>query len=490
MSLQAQGGGAIAGAVTYDDASRTATFTPAAPLAEGRVHIASVQATDTSGNAMAEPITWSFMTAVPSGATPATLWDTSAVPETIAADDNGSIELGVAFKPQRNGAVTGIRFYKGPGNGGTHVGRLWTASGDLLGSVTFPFETASGWQQAMFGTPIPVTAGTTYVASYFAPEGHYSFTRQVFGNAVVRPPLQAPASVNGRYKYGPGGFPTDRFIDSNYWVDLVFVDNDGPAVVTQVPAGGATGVDEATVVAATFNEPVAPATIDLQVRDGGGASVPGTVAYDAASRTATLTPTAPLTANTSFTVSITAAEDLAGNAMPAPSIWSFTTGDTSVASLWPADASPAVADSGDTGSVEVGVKFDVAVAGVVEGVRFYKSPANVGTHVGRLYRADGTVLATATFASETASGWQYAAFATPVEVQPGTLYIATYHAPSGHYAIDSWYFSGHRLAGPLRAPASGAVAGNGVFQYGAGGTVPSNTSAAANYWVDIRFRRT
>jgi hypothetical protein len=67
-------------------------------------------------------------------------------------------------------AGTVIRFYKGPGNTGTHIGYLWTASGTLLGQVACAGESASGWQEADFSSPIAVTADTTYVASYFAPK--------------------------------------------------------------------------------------------------------------------------------------------------------------------------------------------------------------------------------------------------------------------------------------------------------------------------------
>ena len=38
--------------------------------------------------------------------------------------------------------------------------------GTLLATGTFSNETASGWQELDFSSPVPVTAGTTYVASY------------------------------------------------------------------------------------------------------------------------------------------------------------------------------------------------------------------------------------------------------------------------------------------------------------------------------------
>jgi hypothetical protein len=101
----------------------------------------------------------------------------------------------VRFKSDVNGFVTGIRFYKGTGNGGTHVGRLWTNSGALLGTTTFTAETAAGCQQASFSTPIAVTAGTVYVASYFDPQGHYAADRPFFALAGVdAAPLHALAA--------------------------------------------------------------------------------------------------------------------------------------------------------------------------------------------------------------------------------------------------------------------------------------------------------
>jgi hypothetical protein len=62
------------------------------------------------------------------------------------------VNLGVEFTPSASGWISGIRFYKGSGNTGTHIGALWTTSGSLLGRVTFTNESASGWQQADFSS--------------------------------------------------------------------------------------------------------------------------------------------------------------------------------------------------------------------------------------------------------------------------------------------------------------------------------------------------
>src|SRR5579871_4312333 len=71
---------------------------------------------------------------------------------------------------------------------------------------------------------------------------------------------------------------------------------------------------------------------------------------------------------------------------------------------------PAMADAGDSGSGELGVKFTADVSGTIDGIRFYKSAANTGTHIGNLWSASGQLLASTTFTSETPSGWQTALF--------------------------------------------------------------------------------
>ena len=77
----------------------------------------------------------------------------------------------------------GLRFYKAAANTGTHVGNLWSNTGTLLGQVTYSNETASGWQEADFSTPVPVKPNTTYVASYYTTVGHYSTNANYFASA-------------------------------------------------------------------------------------------------------------------------------------------------------------------------------------------------------------------------------------------------------------------------------------------------------------------
>src|SRR6185295_13462197 len=117
---------------------------------------------------------------------------------------------------------------KGSGNTGTHVGHLWSATGTNLGTVTFTGETATGWQTATFATPVAISANTTYVVSYYAPVGRYAGDSGYFAaTGVDNGPLHAlrdgTDGGNGVYRYGTGGgFPTNTWQSSNYWVDVVF----------------------------------------------------------------------------------------------------------------------------------------------------------------------------------------------------------------------------------------------------------------------------
>ncbi|MGH2975980.1 MAG: DUF4082 domain-containing protein, partial [Solirubrobacterales bacterium] len=149
-----------------------------------------------------------------------------ATPGTVDDGDGGSVELGVKFRSDVAGQITGVRFYKSAANTGTHVGSLWSSTGTLLAQATFGGETASGWQQVTFPSPVAIQAETTYVAGYLAPSGHYSVNGPNLANGVDSPPLHALAdstSANGVFAYGAAAaFPTSTFNASNYWVDVVF----------------------------------------------------------------------------------------------------------------------------------------------------------------------------------------------------------------------------------------------------------------------------
>lgn len=267
----------------------------------------------------------------------ATIWPTSATPATLTDSDKTSVELGVKFRTSTAGTITGIRFYKGPQNTGTHTGSLWTRTGTKLATVTFTNETASGWQQANFATPVNVNANTTYVASYHAPVGRYSSTSNYFANnATTNGPLTALKNGtdggNGVYRYGSNvAFPNSSYQSTNYWVDVVFSyagasDTIPPTVTSVVPSNNATAVAANSNVTAQFSEPVNASTVPsaLELRTNTNAIVPANITYNAATATATLDPLVDLTAGQQYTATVkTSLQDIAGNALASNYIWSF-----------------------------------------------------------------------------------------------------------------------------------------------------------------------
>ena len=274
---------------------------------------------------------------------PCTIWPASSVPTVASDPDPGAVNLGVKFRSDVDGFITGIRFYKGTSNTGTHIGTLWTVGGAQLATATFTNETASGWQQLSFSAPVAVTANTIYVASYLAPNGRYAGDNNYFAAAGVdNPPLHAllngVSGGNGIYAYGSTtAFPNSTYASSNYWVDVVFttaavVDTTPPTVIASAPASGATAVATSSTVTTTFSEAMNATTISASsflLRDAGGVSIAANVSYNASTLVATLTPSAALAGSTTYTATVTGGavgvKDAAGNALAVDRTWSFTT---------------------------------------------------------------------------------------------------------------------------------------------------------------------
>ncbi len=267
---------------------------------------------------------------------------TSGTPE----PDSQPVELGVKFRSDVTGYITGIRFYKTADNIGTHTGTLWSSAGANLATATFSGESSTGWQEVLFDTPVAVTANTTYVASYHTTAGNYALGTSFAGAGVDNTPLHALQGgvdgPNGVYIYGGGGvFPTDSFASSNYLVDVVFETSVGPDVTPPTvtvlsPTDNASTVSVNTAINATFNEAIDPLTVDgttFELRDSLNALVPATVTYVSGTRTAKLTPTSALAYSSVYTATIKGGgtdpriKDIAGNALASDHTWSFTTAD-------------------------------------------------------------------------------------------------------------------------------------------------------------------
>jgi len=546
------GGGVVAGIeVSVDGGNRWFPATGRenwqyrwTPQTTGTTTIA-VRAVDDIGNLQVTPTT--ITVTVNTSCNACTIWPPTAVPAVDSADDPVPVELGVQFQTTTAGVIRGVRFYKGVLNTGTHTGNLWSASGQLLARATFTGETPSGWQQVDFDTPVAVTAGTTYVASYHTTSGNYSTTVPYFTTQYTNGPFVVPASSvqigNGVYTYSATTtFPTRTYRSSNYWVDVLFVPvrslwddqtvpqvpsrNDPDAVTVGVkfqtltdgdiegirfykgvkntgPHVGSLWTSDGQLLAgATFTNETESGW--QQVRFDTPVAVTAHTTYIASYHTSSgfysLTSSyftepyvnGPLVAlrngdeggNGVYTYG--AANTFPAGTYQAGNYWVDVL-FVPFTSLWERTATPAVTSYPDSQPVTVGVKFQTMTSGSIRGVRFYKGVKNTGPHVGSLWTSDGQLLAGATFTNETESGWQQVNFDTPVPVTRNTTYIVSYSTLSGNYSLTRPYFNVQYTSEPLIAPASGAVGGNGVYTYGATSTFPAGTYQASNYWVDVVF---
>lgn len=408
-----------------------------------------------------------------------------AGPPTSEVTDERPVEVGVKVRTNGPAVLLGLRFYKAPENVGVHVGHLWSRTGELLRAVTFEDETASGWQEELFETPLFTTGPTTLVASYHAPIGRYAYAHDAFAAAFeaggpVRALSEGEDGPNGVYAYGPAGtFPTNGHRSSNYYVDVIARDTSAP----RPPQELASPARSSHAVLLTWSAPPpevgddAPAEY-LVFRNGLHiASVP----LSATSYTdRTVAPA------TSYSYSVLTRDSCDNVSEPSPEV--VVTTPAAVQTLL-GERAPASPAADDNRGVEVGVKFQTSVPGTVSGVRFYRHHAFDAGYTANLWTVDGELLATGRVieGQGPTPGYQEVRFAVPVAIRATTTYVASYFAAGGRYAFDAHGFDEAVTNGVLTALASGDSGGNGVYRYGTSSGFPSETFAAANYWVDVRF---
>jgi hypothetical protein len=231
----------------------------------------------------------------------------------VARDDSGNVGTSAAR------AVT-------VSNGADTTAPTFTTTPCLVGCTVFPQDKANviavfnenvvGVSATSFtlqnkNTGAPVPAVVTYVLSANA------------ATATLDPSVVLDADT--KYTATLTSAITDTTgnpITTKSWTFLT-----GPRpTVTVSPSSGATGVARGAGVTASFSEAVTGYSTNFTLRTASGTAVPATVGYQAATNVATLVPSAPLLANTQYTVSLTGGiKDLAGNAIN-PLTWSFTTG--------------------------------------------------------------------------------------------------------------------------------------------------------------------
>ena len=131
---------------------------------------------------------------------------------------------------------------------------------------------------------------------------------------------------------------------------------------------------------------------------------------------------------------------------------------------------------------ELGLKFQSATSGQITAIRYWKAPSETGTHVGRIWTSTGSVLASVSFAAETASGWQQQTLSTPLNIQANTTYVVSVNVNSYFATTYNNPLASSVVNGDLSTVADGK---NGL--YGSSGSLPTNSYQNSNYFRDIVF---
>jgi Ca2+-binding RTX toxin-like protein len=460
--------GAVGGTVSYNAQTNAVTFIPT----QGFQGAASFNYSASDGQ-VATAGTVNVSVVAPF--TAEGLFTSSQTPAVLSDPDPAQVNLGVKFVASEVGSIAGLKYYRGTGDSGTHIGSLWSSTGQLLATATFAAETASGWQTVNFSSPVAIAPNTTYVASYHS-NGHYAATGNYFDAVYTNGSLATAGPAAGIYTYGAGNlFPTNTS-NANYWVDVLFVSSGAPAAVNDSGFTTSQGTPlqiATTTLLANDRDPNNDQLSVIDVLPGVG----GIPTYNVQSGTVTFTPNTGFIGAATFTYRITD-----GTNDPASASVNLTVlPPPTIAQLFAYPDTPAVLSDPDPNGVNLGVKFLASEGGAITGLKYYKGAGDTGTHVGSLWTSSGTLLASATFTNESASGWQYVTFDNPVSISAGTTYVASYHS-NGHYTATSNYFTSAYTNGSLATPGPGA----GVYAYGASDLFP-NTTSSANYWVDVLF---
>ncbi len=274
-----QGSTPVAGAVIYSGV--TATFTPLAALAPNLPFTATITTgvTDLAGNALVTNYIWTFTTGATVDTTPPTV--SSTAPASGATNVPVSTALTATFSEAMNPlTVTATTF------------TLKQGSTPVPGAVIYSGVTATFTPLSSLAQNLPFTATITTGVTDLA------------GNALV---------TNYVWTFTTGATP----------------DTTPPTVSFTAPANNAANVPVGNALTATFSEAMNPLTVTATTFSlkHGSTPVAGAVIYSGV--TATFTPLGGLAPNTPFTATVTTGvTDLAGNAMVANYVWTFTTGAT------------------------------------------------------------------------------------------------------------------------------------------------------------------
>ncbi len=285
LSLACPAGTPAVGTVAYSAIGNVATLTltnnlPASTLCTGTV---STGAKDVGGNPLAAPFVWTFTT--------------GAAPDTTAPTVSSTFPIMNATSVAVNVAVT-VAFSEP-----MDVLSITASNIRLACPATVPITATVGY--TVLGNVATLTPAASLPANTVCTGTVTTGVRDVRGNTMLLPYV---------WTFTTGAAP----------------DTAAPTVIATFPLANATAVPVNTIVTATFSEAMNPLTIttaNVKLVCPGTVPVIGTVGYAVNGSVMTFLPLAPLPGSSVCTATIsTGVRDVAGNAMVADFVWSFTTG--------------------------------------------------------------------------------------------------------------------------------------------------------------------
>jgi Concanavalin A-like lectin/glucanases superfamily/Bacterial Ig-like domain len=382
FTLKTSAGVAVGATVAYNSTTNTATLTPSAALASGTTYTATVSvAKNSSGTGMSGPFTWSFTTSTstspPAPAPPQGLVAAYSFNEgtgTTVEDSSGNGNTGTITNATWS---TAGKYGDALSFNGTNalVTVKDSASLNLTTAMTLeawvdPSAVSSAWRDVVYkgndnyfleatsnqnglpaagatiGSSDAFTAGKAALASNtwtFLSETYNGATLALYVNGVQVSSIAETGNIltstnalqiGGDSTFGQyfnGLIDNVRIYNTaltqaQIQTDMTTaVSSPAPSVTSATPGSGATAVVTNSGVTATFNKAVQSSTIGWSIKTSAGSAVSATVAYNSSTNTVTMTPSANLAYSTMYIVTISGAEDTAGDPMSGPVTWSFTT---------------------------------------------------------------------------------------------------------------------------------------------------------------------
>ena len=211
----------------------------------------------------------------------------------------------------------------------------------------------------------------------------------------------------------------------------------------------------------------------------------GSVSFNGADTVATFTPSSSLAGSTTYTATVSGAQNASGTPMSSPFSWSFTTGAVAhvpVQYLAGRDADRRVRGQRYQ-RADLGLQFQAASSGYITGVRFYKEADDTGTHIGSLWSSTGTLLASRDVQQRDRVGVAGAGLLLPGGGDRGDdVCGVVFHQYRVSRGVPTQGLASAVTNGPLTA-----LAGGGVYAYGSSNTFPTSTYNDINYWVDVVY---